>query len=344
MPFKRLRRSIQAIGLSFLISSPALAESSVADFYRGKNIDVLIGFSAGGAYDLYARLLSRHMGKYIPGNPTLVPRNMEGAGSLRLANWLYQLAPKDGTAFGTFARGAAFDPLLGLEGHVFDATKFGWIGSTNSEVSICASWHTAGISDIEQLKTSELVIGGAGASGDDEQFPRVLNAVLGTKMRIISGYPGGNDIKLAMQRGEVNGRCGWSWSSVKATQAQWLKDKTISIFIQLALRKHEDLPDVPLIMDFAKTEEERQIFKLMFSRLIMAWPYAAPPGVPAERLEALRSAFDATMKDKEFRAEAEKMSLEVTPVSGQTIQDLVEEIYKKTSPAIAQAVAKMLRP
>jgi tripartite-type tricarboxylate transporter receptor subunit TctC len=338
-----LKRSAIALVLGLIAAAPARAQSSVADFYKGRTIDVYVGLSAGGVYDISARLLARYMGKYIPGNPTLVTRNMEGAAGLRLANWLYQQAPKDGTAFGTFARGASFNALLGLPGAFFDANKFNWIGSTNDEVSICASWHTSGVTSIEQLYDKELIVGSTGGSGDDEQFPKILNGVLGTKIRTVSGYPGGNEIKMAMQRGEVNGRCGWSWSSVKSTEAQWLKDKTISIFVQLSLRKHPDLPDVPMIMDVAKTDEQRQIFKLIFARQVMAWPFAAPPGVPVDRVAALRKAFDDTLRDKEFLAEAEKLSLEITPVSGERIQSLIGELYQTTSPEVARKVGDMLK-
>ena len=323
--------------------APARAQQSVADFYKGKSIDLYIGLSAGGVYDISARLLSRHMGAYIPGNPSILPRQMEGAAGLRLANWLYQLGPKDGTAIGTFARGSAFDLLLGIQGATFDPTKYNWIGSTNDEVSICAAWHTTGITKMDQLYENELILGSTGGSGDDEQFPKLIRGVLGVKLRTVSGYPGGNEIKMAMERGEVNGRCGWSWSSVKATQGQWLKDKAISIFVQLSLHRQPDVPDVPMIMDLARTEEERQIFKLMFARQVMAWPFVAPPGVPTERVDALRKAFDNTMKDRDFLAEAERLGLEITPVSGEKMNRLISEIYESTPPVLAAKVAEMIK-
>ncbi len=344
MIFKRA--AVTAL-LGLFIAGPASAQTAapnpVADFYRGKNVDIYAGLSVGGVYDITARLLARFMGKYIPGNPTLTPHNMEGAAGLRLANWIYQIAPKDGTAFGTFARGLAFDPLLGQTSAFFDAEKFNWIGSTNDEVSICAAWHTSGVTRIEQLYDRELIIGSTGGSGDDEQFPKIINGVLGTKLRTVSGYPGGNEVKMAMERGEVNGRCGWSWSSVKSTEGKWLKDKSISVFIQLSLRRHPDLPDVPMVMDLAKTDEDRQIFKLVFARQVMGWPFAAPPGVPTERIEALRKAFDDTVRDPAFLAEADRLGLEITPVSGERIQALVSDIYRATSPELARKVASMLK-
>jgi tripartite-type tricarboxylate transporter receptor subunit TctC len=308
------RGALLALTASLIAATSAKAETPVADFYRNKNIDVYVGLSAGGVYDLNARLLSRFMGRHIPGNPTLVPRNMTGAAGLRLANWRYEVAPKDGTAFGTFARGIAFNPLLGQAGGPIEATKFNWLGSTNDEVSVCAARRESGITKFEQLYERELIVGSTGGSGDDEQMPRIINGVLGAKLRTVSGFPGGVEIKLAMQRGEVSGRCGWSWSSVKATEGEWLKDKSISILVQLSFHKHPDLPDTPLIMDFVKTDEGRQIFKVALARQVMAWPFAAPPGVPTERVIALRKAFDETLRDPEFLAEAERLNLEITPV------------------------------
>jgi tripartite-type tricarboxylate transporter receptor subunit TctC len=312
-----------------------------AEFYKGKNVDVYIGYSVGGAYDVYARLLARHLGKHIPGNPNVIPKNMDGAGSLRLANWLYNAAPKDGTVFGTIARGGAFDPLFGKKEAQFDATKFNWIGSANDEVSVCVAWHTSGIKTIEEAMQKELIVGGTGPSADTDQFPRITNGVLGTKFKLVSGYPGGNDISLAMERGEVFGRCGWSWSSVIATQKGWYDDKKINVLVQLALNKHPDLPNVPLILDLAKTPEQKQILTLVFARQALGRPYLAPPGVPQDRVDALRKAFTDTMKDKDFLAEAEKAKLEITPISGENVQKIVIDTYK-VDPAIAKKTGEML--
>jgi len=324
-----------------LFASAAWAQSP-ADFYKGKNIDLYIGYSVGGGYDVYARLLARHLGRHIPGNPTIVPKNMEGAGSLRLANWLYNVAPKDGTVFGTIGRGTGFDPLLGRKGAQFDATRFNWIGSANNEVSLCVAWHTTGIKKIEELYGKELTVGGTGASADTDQFPRVTNSVLGTKFRIITGYPGGNDIGLAMERGEVSGRCGWSFSSVKATHQNWLDEKKINLLVQLALAKHPELPDVPLIVDLAKNEEQKQILQIIFARQVMGRPFVAPPNVAQDRVAALRKAFMDTMKDKDFLAEADKAQLEITPVSGEEIQKLVSDLYN-TPPEIAKKAGELLK-
>ena len=333
------RRAAGAMIAAFSVSS-AWAQSP-AEFYKGKTVELYIGYTVGGGYDVYARLLARHLAKYIPGNPTVVPKNMEGAASLRLANWLYTAAPKDGTAIGTFSRGIAFDPLLGQKGAQFEAAKYAWIGSANDEVSVCVSWETSPVKTFEDTLTKELTIGANGTADDTYQFPRVINAVVGTKMRIITGYPGGNDISLAIERGEVQGRCGWSWSSIISTRADWLKEKRINVLVQAALNKHPDLPDVPLVTDYAKTDEQRQILKLIFARGVMGRPYAAPPEMPADRLAAMRAAFMETMKDKEFLAEAAKAKLEITPVDGAKVESLVKEIYR-TPPAIAEKAAQFL--
>jgi tripartite-type tricarboxylate transporter receptor subunit TctC len=313
-----------------------------ADFYKGKTVDFYIGYSAGGAYDLYARMISRHIGRHIPGNPQVVVKNMEGAASQRLANWLYAAAPKDGTAFGATSRAVAFDPLLGSRTAQYDATRLNWIGSANDEVSVCVSWHTSGVTRWQDVLTRELAIGSTGAGDDTYQFPRFVNNALGSKFKIVTGYPGGNDVSFAMERGEVSGRCGWSWSSIKATRMSWYEQKIIHVLMQFSLAKHPDLPHVPLITDLAKDEEQRQVFRLIFARQVMGRPYVAPPDVPPARVEALRKAFMDTMADKEFLAEAERAKFEITPVAGDKLAALVADIYK-FPPAIAEKAGTMVK-
>jgi len=337
----RLMSLVPNVAAAILALGAAGQAQSPADFYKGKNVDLTIGYSAGGGYDVYARLLARHMGRFIPGNPAIVPKNMPGAGSLVLANWLYNVAPKDGTAFGTIGRGTAFDPLLGSTKAQFDAAKFNWLGSMNDEVSVCVSWYTTGITSLEQVKHNELTVGGSGQAADTDQFPKVLNATIGTKFRLVTGYPGGNDVDLAMERGEVMGRCGWSWSSVVATHKSWIDEHKINVLVQLSLSKHPDLPNVPLAMDLANNDEQRQIFKLVFARQPMGRPFLAPPGVPSDRVSVLREAFMDTMKDGDFLAEAEKMKLEINPVAGDAVQEIVQDVYKTPKP-IAAAVAEMI--
>jgi tripartite-type tricarboxylate transporter receptor subunit TctC len=337
------RRGALAAVIALPLSLSTAHAQDVGAFYKGRNVNLEIGYSVGGGYDVYARMVARFIGRHIPGNPTIVAKNLEGAGSLRLANWLYNVGPKDGTEMGTIGRGIAFDPLLGNKAAQFDANKFNWIGSANDEVSVCVAWQNAGITKFEDLYTKQLTVGGTGGGADTDVFPNILNAVLGTKMKVITGYPGGNDVNLAMERGEVAGRCGWSWSSVVATHRDWLTAKKITILVQLGLSKHADLPDVPLVTDLARNDEERQILKLIFARQVMGRPFLAPPNVPGERAAALRQAFMDTMKDKDFLAEADKAQLEITPVDGPAVEKLVREVYQ-TPPEIAAKAAKVLNP
>ncbi|MDB5572295.1 MAG: tripartite tricarboxylate transporter family receptor [Hyphomicrobiales bacterium] len=332
----------QAAAAATLAVCPALLACASPAAAQEKPVSLYVGYSTGGGYDVYGRIVARHIGKHLPGKPNVIVNNMPGAGSMRLANWLYTVAPKDGTAFGTVARGVAFDTLLGNPGANFDATKFNWIGSANDEVSVCVAWHTSGVTSFEQTKAKELIVGGTGGSADTDQFPKVFNGVLGTKFKIVVGYPGGNDINLAMERGEVQGRCGWSWSSVTATQPEWLKDKKINVLVQLSLNKHKELPDVPLIMDLARTPLEKGVFQLVFARQVMGRPFLAPPGVPAEKVAALRKAFMDTMADKEFLAEAEKGKLEINPVPGDTVQKVVVDAYAMP-PEVIKKTAEVLK-
>jgi tripartite-type tricarboxylate transporter receptor subunit TctC len=328
-----------ATALLAIMPVAIVAAQTSPDFYKNRNVDFYIGYSAGGAYDLYGRVIARHMGKNIPGNPTLIPRNMEGAGSLRLANWLYRVAPKDGSALGTIGRGIAFDPLFIGKGDAFDATKFNWLGSANNEVSVCVAMKDSGIVKFDDLYTKQLTVGGTGTSADTDQFPRVLNNVLGTKFKVVEGYPGGSDVVLAMERGEVSGRCGWSWSSIMSTRKSWIEEKKIVVLAQLSLNKHPDLPDVPLVMDLAKTDEQRAILKMVFARQVMGRPYLAPPDLPADRAATLRKAFMDTMNDTDFKADADKSQLEINPVSGEDVEKLVKDVYATPPDIIAKAKA-----
>jgi tripartite-type tricarboxylate transporter receptor subunit TctC len=324
--------------LTALSLTPARAQPA-SDFYRGKTISLYVSSTAGSVYDLYARLLSRHMGRHLPGNPRMVVMNMEGAGGLRLANFLYNGAPKDGTAIGTINRGAPFEPLLGVvEAARFDATRFNWIGSANDEVSTCVAWKTAGITRFDELFAREITVGSTGGTADSHQFPMAISNILGARIKIVSGYLA-SDIELAMQRGEVEGRCGWSWSGIAAAHRTWVDDGSLKILVQLALNKHPDLPDVPLILDFAKTDEQRQMLRLIFVRAALGAPFLAPPGLPPERAAQLRRAFDATMADPAFLAEARRSSLEIAPVSGADLERLIAEVYRTPADVVAKTKA-----
>jgi tripartite-type tricarboxylate transporter receptor subunit TctC len=325
-------RILAAIGAlcAALLSAPAARAQSPTpeEFYSGRVLELYIGFAPGGGYDTYARLVARHYGRFIPGNPTIVPVNMEGAGSLRLANWLYNAAPRDGSVIGIVNRGVPFEPLVGhREFTQFDATKFTWLGSANNETSVCAIWSRTGVTHVGQLYERELYVGGTGPGADDDVFPRMLDGVLGMKLRLVSGYAGGNTVDFAGERGELDGRCGWSWSSVKATRPTWLANGDITILMQLALEKAPDLPDVPLVLDLAENDEQRQILRLFLMRLVTGRPFVAPPEIPADRARALRDAFNEMVVDPDYLSEAERSRMEVSPATAEEVQALIEEAY-----------------
>jgi tripartite-type tricarboxylate transporter receptor subunit TctC len=267
---------------------------------------------------------------------------MPGAGSLKVVNYLANVAPKDGTVIATFARGMAMQPLFDKTGIEFDAQKLNWIGSITNEVSVCAFRSDTGIKTWQDMLTKSYTVGGTGSGSDTDVFPDVLRHMFHMKIKLVTGYPGGSDVILAMERGEVDGRCGWSWSSVKSTKYDLYQKKEIFIPVQLALKKHPDLPDVPLVTEETKDPKELAALKLIFGRQSVARPYATAPGVPADRVAALRKAFDDTMKDPAFLAEAEKTKLEVEPVSGQEVQDLVAELYQ-SSPDVVKIAADAVK-
>ncbi len=326
---------LMAAPLTLAISvSPAAAQTS-EEFFSGKDITLYIGTAAGGGYDNFGRLVARHIGKHMPGNPTLVPVNMEGAGSLKLANWLYNAAPRDGTALGVLNRGTAFEPLIGMRQLTrFDATKFIWIGTPTNDMSVCVAWSASGLEHFDELYERSLYVGSTGGGSGTDVFPKIINGTLGTQMQVVSGYPGGNDIDFAMERREVDGRCSWSWSSILSGKKDWLDQGLITPFLQLSLEQNPDLPEVPNIMDLAETEEHTQIFRLMFARETLGYPFLGPPEIPADRVAALRRAFADTMRDPAFVDEATRSRLTIDPVSGEEIQDLVVELYATPEPVI----------
>jgi len=332
MPWKAAAVVVAAL----MLPAPARAQS-VAEFYRGKQVQMLIGYSAGAGYDLYARVLARHLGKHIPGNPTVVPQNMPGAGSLKLANFLYSHAPKDGLVVGMVSRGMATEPLFGDA--KFDPTKFAWLGSITSEVSVCATWHTSPVKSWADVASKDFTLGGMGSASETDTFASLIRNMFGARLRLVTGYPGGNDVNLAMERGEVDGRCGWSWSSIKSQKTAWLKEKKINIVVQMAMAKHPDLPNVPSLIELAKTDEQRQMLRLIFTQLVLGRPFMAPPGIPEDRKMALRRAFDDTMKDPEFLEEAAKIDLEISPVGAQAIDELLAELYKTPKSVVEKAAA-----
>jgi tripartite-type tricarboxylate transporter receptor subunit TctC len=335
-----LTRSVVA-ALAACTFVPAHAQS-VADFYRGKNVAVAIAFSPGGGYDLYARTLARHMGKYIPGNPVLVPQNMPGAGGLRVAQYYYQAAPKDGLTFGTFTRMAGIAPLFDPS-QTYDSSKLTWLGAITDSVSVCLTWHTSPVKSWKDFVEKPLTLGGTGPSGELDIFTNLYKNVFGANIKLVSGYPGTAEIMLAMERGELDGVCGIDWTTIKAQRARWIKEKQINVIAQAAFRKDPDLPDVPLIMELTKDPEKLQILKLFVSAHEFARPYAAPPGIPTDRAAALITAFEATTKDKDFLAETAKHQMEVAPVSGKKLASMLAELYATPEPILAKARAAIAR-
>ena len=331
-----LRRTILLTVAAVGVAVPGVAKAqSVEEFYKGKTISMVIGYSPGGGYDTYARLVARFLSDHIPGKPTIVPRNMPGASSRVAAAYVYNVAPKDGTTLATGDQSLSVAQVMG-EKLQFDTTKFIYIGNPSAENNTTVTWHTSPVKTIDDAKKTEVPVGATGGS-TSSQYPRAMNAVLGTKFKVILGYPGGNDINLAMERGEVGGRGSNSWASWKATRPEWLKEKKINILVQIGLNKSPDLPDVPLLMDLAKNDEDRAVLRLLSSPSAIGRPIFTTPGVPEDRVKALRAAFDAMIKDPAFIEEAKKTQLEIDPVSGQELQKIVNDIV-----ATPETVAKRL--
>jgi tripartite-type tricarboxylate transporter receptor subunit TctC len=338
-----MRGIAAAIGaaLALAMFATSACADPVADFFRGRTVTMAIGYSAAGGYDTYARAVARHLGDHIPGRPTILPQNMEGAGSLRAANYLYAAAPKDGSVIGTVARGMAMEPLIGRSHAAFDSRKFTWLGSGTNEVSTCVTGHVSVVKTWADALTKPFTVGGEGSGSDPDVFATIMRNVFGVKLRLVSGYPGTSEITLAIERGEIDGRCGWSYSSLKQQHPDWVANKQVNILVQLALSRSPELPDVPLIADLATTDRQRQILRLVFSRQAMARPFLAPPGIPEDRKQALRAAFDETMHDPAFLAEAKQRGLEVNPVSGAEIDKLIEELYQTPRDIIAEVRASI---
>jgi tripartite-type tricarboxylate transporter receptor subunit TctC len=331
-------RLLAALLLSVSIATPASA-AAPTDYYRGKTLNVIIGYAPGGGYDLYARVFSQHLGKHIPGNPTVIPQNMPGAGSLKVANYIYSVVPKDGLTIGTFSRTMGTAQLLGHA--TFDATKFSWLGSITKDTSLCISMKSSPVQTWEDVLSKGFIAGGDGADADPDIFAKLFKNVFGAKIRLATGFPGTSAIALAMTRGEVHGLCGISWSTIKSQHPDWLREKKINLLLQAAEQKDPELPSVPMAQDYAKTEEQRQILAFAITGQTIARPFAAPPGIPAERLAILRKGFDETMKDPAFLADAKRLQLDVNPVSAEETQKLIAAIYATPKDAAAKAARAM---
>ena len=325
-----------------LAASSAVAQDSVADFYKENNtIRLLVGSEAGGGYDGYSRLLSRHLGRFIPGNPTILVQNMPGAGGIVAANYLYNVAPKDGTVLAQVQRLVPFVQIMGEPGPQFETAKFNWLGSLASEVTICVSWKkSTDIKTFADVQKKELLVGGSGPN-DTETVPAILNNVLGAKFKIISGYPSSTAVTLAVERGEVHGICS-SYSSLTTRNAHWFKDDLVNILVQASTQKLPALPNVPLALELATNPDDKALLELNDARLAIGRPFMLPPGVPAERVKALRAAFIQMVKDKEFLADADNEKRELDIVNGDEMQSLLERLAK-TPKALVERLADSIK-
>jgi tripartite-type tricarboxylate transporter receptor subunit TctC len=322
--------------LIFCLVQPGAAEP-VADFYRGKTMTLIVATSPGGDYDSRARLVARFMEKHIPGQPKIVVQNMPGAGGLRAANHLYNTAARDGTVLASLNQQMPLTQALGTSGVDFDLAKCAWIGNTMSSPIVLVSWHQSPVKTLQQAMEQELVIGGTGAGSASVQLPLMLNTLIGTRFKVIPGYPGGSEIYLAMEKGEVDGRATQSWAGWKSQKPDWIRDKKLNLLAQGGAKEHSELAGVPLLINFAKTTEDRQVLEIFFAGDEISRFVLAGPGIPADRVAALRKAFDDTMADPEFQAMATRAAIDIEPTSGVEVQRLVDRILHAPANVLEKA-------
>lgn len=332
------RRCWFAVAIASVVLLPSVANAeTVADFYKGKTVTLVNAYPPGSSRDAAGRLLIRHLSRHIPGQPSIVARNMVGAGGLVGTNYMFNVAPKDGTEIGLTGGTLPFGPLWNRDGVKYDATKFNWLGSLESWLGLVFVRKGAPAQSFEQLLTTEIKVGATGIGDVTAIYPRVLNALVGTKFNIVRGYRGTADLNLAIERGEIDGRVGWCFECARHDKPAWLADKSVLLLLQLAFTRHPDLKDVPSLADVAKTEEARQIMRLVYGGQEMNIPLMLPPGVPADRVAALRKAFEETMKDPQFLAEAKKSGASLSPLSWQEVEKLIQSAYATPAATIERA-------
>lgn len=335
---KRMRAAAASILLAMIAGADVVSADPVADFYKDNAVNLYIGFPAGGGYDIYGRLVAKYLGRHIPGSPKIVPQNMVGAGGIRAANYLYSAASKDGSALGIIPDTAPSEELLGTQGVAYVSKNFNWIGRITSSVNVQAFWHTSNITSIADLMQRQGVVGGSGPAAPAVTYPKVLNALIGTKFKVVTGYGGAAESCLAMERGEVDG-CLTAWSTVKVAKRPWLDEKKANIVIQWGARRHLELPDIPSMVELGKTPEDRALLSLYASATEIGKSVVAPSGVPAPRVKALRDAFSAMLRDPELLAEVAKLNLDWDPMAGDELQRYVEQISNVSPGLIARAKA-----
>jgi len=324
--------SLASAALATLLCGPAAAQAP-ANFYAGKTVTMLIGFGPGGGYDLWARMVAGHIGAHLPGHPAVVAENMPGGGSYRAASYIYNQAPKDGTVIASIARDAALGPLTGQAGSLFDATKFSWLGTPATETNVCIAYHTAAVRNVEDLKNKTLIVGDNGPGTGTHSYPKALNNILGFKFKLVGGYPSSANVFLAMERGEVDGICE-SLDSVNARRPTWIPTGTVSVLFQGGAAPNPELKGVPFVFDLAQNPDDKQAIEFLYIGQGIGRPFIAPPGLPSDRLKTLRDAFDATMKDPDFIAEAERQKYALSPEDGAHLEALVKKAYATPKPII----------
>jgi tripartite-type tricarboxylate transporter receptor subunit TctC len=332
-----------AILVAASLAAGGAAAQAPDAFYKGRQITLLIGAGAGGGYDAYFRAFARHAVRHIPGNPSIVPKNLPAASGLAAANTLYTTADRDGSIIGAFPNNIPMDPLFGNPGARFDAQKLNWLGSIGKLENVCATWFTSPIKTIAQAREREVIVAAAAATSNSAIMPRVLNTLLGTRFKTVSGYDPGSGLTLALEGGETEGICGLSWSTMKASRPHWISDRKLNVIVQVGLSKLPELADVPNAIDLIADPVKKRVLELILIRQEFGRPMAAPPGVPADRLAALRQAFDDTMKDPEFLAEAQQIQLEIDPLSAADIDKLLVTAYGTPQPIVRQA-ADLIEP
>ena len=340
---RRLLLSLIAMVLAH--PDPATADA-VADFYRGKTLNLMIGSGVGGGVDQVARAVARHVGRHVPGNPTVVPRNMGGAGGLQVLNFIQLVAPKDGTTIGIVLPSLVFDPLFTGKTEGYDALKLRWLGGPARYASVAIAWNAATpVRKAEDLLTHELVVGAASAASNSASDAYVMRNILGFKYRVVTGYPSGADIDLAMQRGETQGRANIAWYGIKTRNAEWLREGRISLLYQMGLKPHPDIPpEVPLSLDLTRTPADRRLLELKFSAYDVGYAFMAPPQTPAERVVALRAAMTAAVNDPSFRADAVREQIEVDPVAGAEVESIIRNAYAAPPDILARLIEAMKPP
>jgi tripartite-type tricarboxylate transporter receptor subunit TctC len=335
-----MRTVLIALGAIAALCAPAHAQD-IAEFYKGKTVRIVVGIGVGSGYDINARLIARFLSAQIPGNPTVIVQNQPGAGSLTMTNQLYANGPFDGTVIGASFNGLPTTPLLQPGGVRFDPTKLQWVGSSSRETHVTYLWHTVPVDTFEEIRNKEVVVGAQAPGSSQYDYPVLVNHLFGFKFKVITGYESTPKVHLAIERGEVQGNGATNWSTVKTINANWIAEKKIKVLAQWSLRKNPELPDVPMVLDLAKTEADRQALLLGLARLEFGRPFFVPPGVPAPRVEALRRAFDATMKNREFLAEAERLKLDVDPITGEQVAALIEQVMRTAPETAARVRAAM---